>query len=389
MLRTISVKKNRWAKKSKLTWDPSVRFFFPKVEVAFPTEVKRWVKYVTQKGILSKAQAWARVNDRWEKITKRINEEEYEGKFLGCYRIKPSWYHWHESTLNSEETMRRRISEIRVEDPFKDLLPIDQQILKSIEEDMVKHGFDEAHPIVIWTERGILLDGHTRIEAAKRLFGDDYAIPIIEKSFASEEDALAYVFHQKDRRNWSDPIILRAVEKVDQRFVVQRNENGKFTAAGDQATGGRSAQRTAKIIGISRDKVEKCRGILAADEEIKLAVLTQGISINQAYNRIMDRKPSRKQDTTKFISDYPVSGKVIDVKGKELEEFDWIIGGKGNEIFEEGLGDALLQTQGDYIYLDREDLAEPPLDSVPAQNDPHMARTRRAKTEKEPSNEGK
>jgi ParB family chromosome partitioning protein len=95
----------------------------------------------------------------------------------------------------------------------------------------------------------------------------------------TEDEALEYSIHnQRDRRNLTDADIERLVETIDkrkQRGGDRKSEEAKSKASNDAID--KSAQETAKTIGISKDKVEKTRTIL---DHAELGVKQEGIQGN-------------------------------------------------------------------------------------------------------------
>jgi ParB family chromosome partitioning protein len=87
-----------------------------------------------------------------------------------------------------------------------------------------------------------------------------------EKTFASEDEALAYAIHtQRDRRNLSDAELLRLIELVDRRQEGFRSPLAAIEANGSRPS--KSADLTADAIGTSRAKIERARVVLSDPEE--------------------------------------------------------------------------------------------------------------------------
>ena len=152
---------------------------------------------------------------------------------------------------------------------------------------MKKNGFDESKPIVLWKGKSIVIDGHTRLRAARK--AGLYQIPVVMKDFEDVEDALEYAIKcQKNRRNLTDKEILRCIAELDKRKPSgQRND-----LAPCGARLGKSSSEMAKTLGISSRKVERARAVLdKAPEEIKEAVKSGQMSINAAYNKTV--KPEK------------------------------------------------------------------------------------------------
>jgi ParB-like chromosome segregation protein Spo0J len=151
---------------------------------------------------------------------------------------------------------------------------------------MKVHGFDPSYPIVCThnDDKICVVDGYTRLKAARML--NLNAVPVIFKTFGSEDDALAYAIHnQKDRRNLTDADLLRCIQAVDRLKARGGDHTTQEAKASLGAIAqGKSSEDTAKIVGTSPRKVEKARAVLnKADPETKQAVLDGQVSINQAY----------------------------------------------------------------------------------------------------------
>jgi len=182
----------------------------------------------------------------------------------------------------------RKTKDIKTSEPFSSLFTIDLNQLREIFEHMKEHGYDEAQPVVLWKEKQVLIEGHTRLKAALELGIE--SIPIIEKSFASEDDALDYAVHcQTERRNMTEGDILRLFEKVDQRHYG-KNWGGNRSSV-ENSTHETSREKTAKIIGIKKEKVSQCRFILEkATEKERQSIYDGEKTIYQVYCSLRNYK---------------------------------------------------------------------------------------------------
>ena len=187
---------------------------------------------------------------------------------------------------------------LRTAEPFKSLFPIREADLDKIADDMKKHGFDHAHPIIVWAgHKFTVVDGHTRLAAARRLGID--AIPVVVREFGNENDALEYAIDsQRNRRNLSDAEMMRCLSALDKRRKTGRPKDSDVIH-------GKSADATAYLLGTSRCKVEKLRTINDyAPQTIKLAVLSGSISANRAYIITMEtRRIENCKNTAEFKSE--------------------------------------------------------------------------------------
>ena len=178
--------------------------------------------------------------------------------------------------------------------PFKDLFQVRPTDLANVEADMKTNGYDSAHPIIIWAGHNMtVIDGHTRLSAAKKLMFPQ--IPAIIKNFKDESDALEYAIKtQRNRRNLTDAELLRCMNELDKRSVA-----GRPKLARSRANSGKSAEATASLLGISRTKVEQLRTLNDhASDEVKEAVKDGKLSINKAYKATMDARHATEAENS-------------------------------------------------------------------------------------------
>ena len=183
------------------------------------------------------------------------------------------------------------ILDVHTASPFKDLFVINPAVLASVTAAMKKRGYDITRPIVIWGGHGgIVVDGHTRLRAA----GDAglLEVAVMTVDFADEDEAVEYAIDaQRNRRNLSAGELMACLKWLDGRKKVGRPEK----TATDVAISGRSSDATARLLGISRGKVEKIRSINDhGSDEIKAAVTDGKMTINKAYNETMRELRERK-----------------------------------------------------------------------------------------------
>jgi len=174
------------------------------------------------------------------------------------------------------------VHEIKAVPPFNELFPIKPETYEAVKQSMARGGYDPAHPIIVWREKDIIVDGHTRYRAAVEL-GLNY-VQTFHKSFANEDEALEYAIEQQtQRRNLTDAEIIRCIEALDRRRQAGRPSK-KLAPSGANLNKGKSSRETAKLVGVSPRKVERARTVLAqADEATKAAVKEGKISIHRAY----------------------------------------------------------------------------------------------------------
>jgi ParB family chromosome partitioning protein len=196
------------------------------------------------------------------------------------------------------------IGDIKTASPFCDLFPIRRRTLDDIYWEMQRHGYDNSQPLVLWKDHGnVVIDGHTRLQAAKK--ANIYQIPVIFKSFCSEEIALKYAIScQKNRRNLTDSELVACVIELDKRKQAGRPSTDQKKLAQPCANFGKSAEETANILGVSTRKVEQIRSVMDnADDEVKRMVKTGRMTVNSAYNRTVG---ARRNENEPFEFDQDV-----------------------------------------------------------------------------------
>ena len=93
------------------------------------------------------------------------------------------------------------ILDVHTAAPFKDLFTIKPSVLADITDSMKKNGYDEAFPLILWAGHGgVLVDGHTRLQAAKDAGVLDVAV--VMHDFADELGP------------WNTPSPVRAIAEI-------------------------------------------------------------------------------------------------------------------------------------------------------------------------------
>lgn len=220
-----------------------------------------------------------------------------------------------------------KVSEIEVAKPFSTLFPIGADPLESITIDIETNGFDEAFPIIVWEEKNLIVDGHTRFSAAVKLGIEE--IPVLFRSFENEDDALLYAFHlQRNRRNLADEDILRCLHLLDNLKTPVKDESEETKK---EPTKKESAELRAKELGTSKTKIEKARKVLEhASDDIKKAVGTGEKSINKAFNEMQEIRRGSGELKTGSLStglacsnNYKKAIEKLTVEIKRIKEEGW------------------------------------------------------------------
>jgi len=162
----------------------------------------------------------------------------------------------HEKAQLRGEAIWEDIENIKIASPFMDLFSVKEEILDGIIENMKLNGDDRSKPLDIWAERGVVLDGHTRLAAAQQV--GILTVPIHKHSFENQADALLYaLYNQRNRRNWTDAEKQKAIGLIDEL----RPRGRKKKAPSGANSQGKSAVVTARKIGVSTRTVERARAV--------------------------------------------------------------------------------------------------------------------------------
>jgi ParB family chromosome partitioning protein len=168
------------------------------------------------------------------------------------------------------------IRNIKTQKEFEELFPLIPANLEKIKRRMAEKEYDNSQPVHLWDKDGklVLIDGHHRLIAARELGITE--IPGYFHYFESIEEAVEYAIAlQVERRNLSDAELLIMIKVVDQLKIRGKGASGEK---------GKSAKRTAEILGTNASKIEKARIVEKyGDEEIKKKVASGELSLNQAY----------------------------------------------------------------------------------------------------------
>ncbi len=115
---------------------------------------------------------------------------------------------------------------IKLNDQFVSLFNIDSLVLDSIVNDIRINGYDMSQPVVVWKEKCILIDGHTRLKAVEILGIED--ISVIYHSFKNENEALKHAYKlQFNRRNITDSNLIDLIPKVLEPYIKSYGEGSK------------------------------------------------------------------------------------------------------------------------------------------------------------------
>jgi hypothetical protein len=179
------------------------------------------------------------------------------------------------SRKTSEKQTYLRTSDVRIGKDFESLFPINKAVRESIATSMRKNGFDENHPLVLWKEENVLLDGHTRL-AASKLVGLKQ-VPVVFSSFPNLEAALKYARSlQFNRRNLMDSDLFAHVLRLD--------VDGLPGA-------GRKQERLARLCNISTTRAVRIIKVKKDGTRKQHAEILSGrLSIHAAYTFLVENR---------------------------------------------------------------------------------------------------
>jgi ParB family chromosome partitioning protein len=198
------------------------------------------------------------------------------------------------------------VEDIRTDPELAGIFKINEEILAEVTASIKENGFDKAEPLVLWKGKNIVVDGHTRLAAARA--ADVFDVPCEEKDFIDVNEAVLYAVHrQTDRRNLTDAEI----------FAMAGELQPKLSRDGT----GRAREKLAKLLNVSAAKIGQARVIAnRADEATQSAVKAGEMSIRQAYEEIRQPKKEEAVSESAFVDDFAEDEELLE-SGKPLNTF--------------------------------------------------------------------
>ncbi len=180
------------------------------------------------------------------------------------------------------------LSDIKKGEPFISLFPIKPEVLKAISTDMETRGFDSSQPIIIWKERNILIDGHTRCAAAEKI--GLALVSAVYESFPDVDSALRYAYGlQFKRRNLSD---------ADRFHFSETYLNNVGQGA---KKSGWKKKELAEILSVSVGTAQKYISVLSrGTAKDKRDVKNGDKTINNVYKSLLSREKPRDHQKSKI-----------------------------------------------------------------------------------------
>jgi ParB family chromosome partitioning protein len=158
-------------------------------------------------------------------------------------------------------------------------------------------GFDPAFPIILWNN--VVIDGHTRLKASIE-FGL-FEVPVIQKEFADEHEALEYAIHnQRARRNITEAELLKCIQAVDNPMTKEEaGKKGGTSKLESKTASETSHKKTAKTLGISESKVSDARAVLTDVEAVQK--VESGEKISMVAKEVREKKKKGKPVKEKVV----------------------------------------------------------------------------------------
>ena len=206
-----------------------------------------------------------------------------------------------------------------IDPEFKALIPpLAPEELAQLEANIVADGCRD--PLVTW--RGILIDGHNRFAICSK---HGLEFQTVEREFEDQSHVIEWIIrNQFGRRNLSAYERTKLALRLE-GVIAARAKANQSAGGGDQKSGCQISDKAiepidtkreiAKAAGVSHDTVAKVKKLEAkATPEVKAALSTGALSINQAYQQIrhkekLDKREEKQAETAKAIVETTQSAK--------------------------------------------------------------------------------
>lgn len=194
---------------------------------------------------------------------------------------------------------------MKIDEEFKSLIPpLTDEEKKGLKESLLNEGCRDA--LVLWND--ILIDGHNRYEICTQ-----YDIPFatIQMEFANRDEVKLWMMkNQLARRNLNTFQRLEIVEKFKPIIAEKAKERMLAGKANPQqkSAEGETRDQLAQLANTSHDTVHKAEKIInEAPEEVKSAVRSGDMSINQAYKTVKAiQKKEKAEEKAARKADYKI-----------------------------------------------------------------------------------
>lgn len=194
-----------------------------------------------------------------------------------------------------ELRLTKELRTLTIDPEFRDLIPpLAEDEHRMLEDSIVANGCES--PLFVWNE--IIVDGHNRYEICQK-----HSIPfvVVEKDFADRDAALMWIITtQLGRRNLTTyqkgelALKFEPLMKARARKRQSTSTGGavpQLTQNSAEAEKGEARDQIGKLVGVSHDTIKKVKKLAdTADDETKQKLRRGDVSINKAYNELMQRE---------------------------------------------------------------------------------------------------
>lgn len=174
--------------------------------------------------------------------------------------------------------------------------PLSEAELQQLEANLVRDGCRD--PLVIWNEKGVLLDGHHRYAICSRL-----TIPYRTErlKLPDRKAAQAWVIQNQFGRRNLTPMVrgelaLKLEPLIAETAKARQRDGGKKKLVQNSAQAGKTRDTVAKVAGISHDTLSKIKVITEkAPESVKEKLRAGNTTINREYKAIVQSERKAEQ----------------------------------------------------------------------------------------------
>jgi len=268
------------------------------------------------------------------------------------------------------------MTEIEIDQEFKALIPpLSAEELAQLEANIVADGCRD--PLVVWGKT--IVDGHNRYAICTR---HSIAFQTVQLEFADRSHAIEWIIkNQFGRRNLIAYVRTQLALRLESVFAERAKANQKGGQGGvllpqnsAEANHIETRKEVAKAAGVSHDTVAKVKKIEAvAPPEVKAALASGELSINQAHTQIVraekeeKREERREENRAKIAEVATTPQSIIEVGAK----FSTIMIDPPWDWGDEGDKDQLGRARPDYSTMSIDELLALPVPDL-ADVDCHM-----------------
>lgn len=201
---------------------------------------------------------------------------------------------------------------MKIDKEFQELLPVlSMDEYEKLEQNILKYGM--LDPIKVWqdteTKEWIIIDGHNRYSILQkhkdkidRLYDAWIGFKIIyEKELHNRDEVKQWMLEQQlGRRNLSDAERYDIVQRFKSVLEKKAKENQSFGGKGlSNLTKVNTRKEMAKATGVSEGTYRKLDKVMKSEnKEIKQQLREKKISVDKAYQKIINSANEQKEKTT-------------------------------------------------------------------------------------------